>query len=641
MNTFGSLFEVDFLVRTLGRIAHDPDVAITELVANAWDAGASKVDIIVPTEKKNVLVVEDNGHGMTDSQFKERWMTLAYNRIKHQGANVEFPKNGQSSKRQAYGRNGVGRHGLLCFADNYEVKTKRDGSESFYKVGTRSLQNPFYIEEHSVSDSLGQGTRLSVIVERHLPDANKIREILSARFLHDPQFVVSVNGKSVSLPEHSGLVEQATLDVEDGFSVEAFVVDSTKTAKSTLYQGVAFWVNNRLVGVPSWVVGNVSILDGRSRFAKRYAIVIKANNDWTGEIEPDWSGFKNSQLIQTLRNVVCAYANKMFDKLSANFIEESSEDALVRNREQFKELSTLGRLEVAAFTQELVKQQPTINPETLSLAVQAVINLEKSRSGTALLEKLTRLDDSDIDGLDKLLGQWSIRDALSVLDEIDHRLAVIVAIDKLSSEVSTDELHTLHPLVTQARWLFGPEFDSHEYASNVTLKSVAQKVLKKESDTAAFNNPRQRPDLVIMAESTYSIVGTETFDSQDQSLSRIQDVLIIELKKGASKIGRDEMNQADGYIQDFMGSGLMDGTPNFRAFVVGYEIDDKTMRFKEIKDEGGVLRARITATTYGQLTRSANQRLFKLKDKIPARYDEVTGVDLMTKVMQTPSQSSL
>ncbi|MEQ1638733.1 MAG: ATP-binding protein [Methylococcales bacterium] len=640
MDTFSSLFEEDYLVRTLGRIAHDPEIAITELVANAWDAGASKVDIIVPTEKNNALVISDDGHGMTDNQFKARWMKLGYNRIKHQGNDVEFPAERSGGKRKAYGRNGVGRHGLICFSDNYEVNTKSKGIESIYKVGTRNLQNPFYIESSVFNNSAGNGTRLSVNVERHLPDADKIREILSARFLHDPQFVVSVNGKSVSLPEHSGLVERATLTVKDSLTVEAFVVDSTKTAQSTLYQGVAFWVNNRLVGVPSWIVGNLSILDGRSRFAKRYAIVIKANNDWISEVEPDWSRFKTTELVRLLQEAVCDFANKMFEKLSANFIEESSEDALVRNREQFKELSTLGRLEVTAFTQELVKQQPTINPETLSLAVQAVINLEKSRSGTALLEKLTKLDESDIDGLDKLLGQWSIRDALSVLDEIDHRLSVIVAIEKLCGDAMTDELHTLHPLVTQARWLFGPEFDSNEYASNVTLQSAAKKIFNKDSEPTVFKNSRQRPDIVIMADATYSIVGTETFDSHDQNLTKIQDVLIIELKKGKSKIGRDEMNQADGYVQDFIGSGLMDGTPLIRAFVVGYEVDDKTLKIKESK-VGDVLRGRVTATTYGQLIRSANHRLFKLKDKIPTRYDEVTGGDLMTKVMQTPSQSSL
>lgn len=641
MDEFSSLFEEDYLVRTLGRIAHDPYIAITELVANAWDAGASKVDITVPTEKNNSLVISDNGHGMTDQQFKERWMTLGYNRLKHQSSDVEFPEGVLGNKRKAYGRNGVGRHGLICFANSYEVRTRRNGIESIYDVGTQSKQNPFFIKTSKSHKSSGNGTRLSVVVEKHLPDADQIREILSARFLHDPQFVVSVNGKSVSLPEHSGLVDRATLTIRDNWKVEAFVVDSTKTAQSTLYQGVAFWVNNRLVGIPSWVVGNTSILDGRSRFAKRYAIVIKACNDWTSEIEPDWSRFKSTELVKLLQESVCGYANKMFDVLSANFIEENSEEALVRNREQFKELSTLGRLEVTTFTQELVKQQPTIHPETLAIAVQAVINLEKSRSGTALLEKLTKLDDSDIEGLDQLLGQWSIRDALSVLDEIDHRLSVIVAIEKLCGEASTDELHTLHPLVTQARWLFGPEFDSNEYASNVTLRTAAQKIFKKESEATTFKSPRQRPDIVIMANATYSIVGTEVFDRDDQNLTRVQDVLIIELKKGKFKIGREEMNQADGYVQDFLSSGLMDGTPMFRAFVVGHEVDEKTMREKTINGDGGVLRAKIQAVTYNQLTRSANKRLFKLKEKIPSRYDEVTGGDLMAKVMSTPSQSDL
>src|ERR1700691_5366525 len=86
-----SLFEEDYLLRTLGRIAHDPEVALTELVANAWDAGASLVDIVIPTEKHNTLTIADDGHGMTSPQFKDRWMTLGYDRVRHQGQNVEFP----------------------------------------------------------------------------------------------------------------------------------------------------------------------------------------------------------------------------------------------------------------------------------------------------------------------------------------------------------------------------------------------------------------------------------------------------------------------------------------------------------------------------------------------------------------------
>jgi len=637
---FGSLFEEDYLLRTLGHIAHDSDVALTELVANAWDAGASSVDITIPPEKQNALVVVDDGHGMSADQFKNRWMMLAYDRARHQGQNVEFPSERKDWKRRAYGRNGVGRHGMLCFADRYEVETWREGKGARFDVSTHSQHTPFKIESESTFKRSGHGTRLSVVVERHIPDADRIREIISVRFLHDPQFVVRVNGQSISLPEHSGLIERTVLQITDTLGVEAFVVDSTKTARSTLYQGIAFWVNNRLVGTPGWIVGNTAVLDGRARFAKRYAIVVRAGAEWIPEVEDDWARFKPSDAVKALNEAVCRYALGMFEKLSANFVEESSEDALVRNREQYKELSTLGRIEVASFTQDLVKQHPTINPETLAVAVQAVINLEKSRSGAALLEKLTQLDESDLDGLDRLLSQWTVRDALSVLDEIDHRLAVIVAIDKLCGDPNTDELHSLHPLVTQARWLFGPEFDSHEYASNVTLRNAAEKVFGKKPGAAAFKNARQRPDLVVMADSTYSIVGTEVFDSYDQNLTKIQDVLIIELKKGKSAIGREEMNQADGYVQDFLSSGAMDGTPMFRAYVVGYEIQSKTSKEKEIKEDG-VLRGRVVATTYGQLTRSAHQRFFKLKEKIPTRYDDISGVDLMTKVMQTPTQAPL
>ena len=68
-----SLFEDDYLLRELGQVAHVPQVALTELVANAWDAGATRVGLILPSEIGGTLTVTDNGHGMTPAQFKKRW----------------------------------------------------------------------------------------------------------------------------------------------------------------------------------------------------------------------------------------------------------------------------------------------------------------------------------------------------------------------------------------------------------------------------------------------------------------------------------------------------------------------------------------------------------------------------------------
>ena len=81
----GSLFEEDYLVRTLGELSHKADVALTELVANAWDAGASRVEITIPDKHDEMLIVQDNGTGLIKDEFYTRWMKLGYNRLKHQG----------------------------------------------------------------------------------------------------------------------------------------------------------------------------------------------------------------------------------------------------------------------------------------------------------------------------------------------------------------------------------------------------------------------------------------------------------------------------------------------------------------------------------------------------------------------------
>ncbi|WP_064039115.1 ATP-binding protein [Methylomonas koyamae] len=147
-----SLFEEDYLLRELGSVAHVPHVALTELVANAWDAGASRVNLQIPEKIGDNLTVQDDGHGMSTEQFAKRWMTLRYNRLKHQGDDVEFPSGRSGRQRKAYGRNGVGRHGLLCFSDEYSVETWRDGILSQFVVGTDPARVLLYcVKKKSVS----------------------------------------------------------------------------------------------------------------------------------------------------------------------------------------------------------------------------------------------------------------------------------------------------------------------------------------------------------------------------------------------------------------------------------------------------------------------------------------------------------
>jgi len=633
-----SLFEEDYLLRELGPVAHVPQVALTELVANAWDAGATKVDLFLPEETGGTLTVVDNGHGMTPEHFLKRWMTLRYDRLKHQGSRVEFPQHQQHRPRKAYGRNGVGRHGLLCFSDEYQVDTWRDGVLSTFVVGTETGPSPFVLRNQEFGDREGSGTRLSVSVSRKLPDPKEILTVLAARFIHDPEFQICVNGLSLNLSRLEGNVTEHTIALSEGRSATVIVIDSTRLNHSSIHQGVAFWVDRRLVGDPSWAIGQVANFDGRTRFAKRYKVIV----DTTGfddHVQVDWTGFRSTLAVDELFNATAEHVAQVAKDLAAEVVEATSEDALIQNRSELKSLGQGAQLEVSEFTKAVAQAHPTISPDFLATVVKAVINLEKSKSGAALLQRLAELSPADIEGLDSLLADWSVKDALRVLDEIDDRLSVIEVISRLAHDPDTDELHTLHPLILRSRWLFGPEYESMEYCSNSTLKSVSARLWGHHS--ASFINEKKRPDIVVLPDRTMvQLTGIEAFDPVDTTMIQMQNILLIELKKGGSKLSRKEVNQADEYVQDIASSGYINGTPFITAWVVGQSVAAGVGTEKLVGDATRQY-GRVRATTYGALVDTANLRLMRLRKSLEERYDNLQTDQLLAKVLSIQEQADL
>jgi hypothetical protein len=162
-----------------------------------------------------------------------------------------------------------------------------------------------------------------------------------------------------------------------------------------------------------------------------------------------------------------------------------------------------------------------------------------------------------------------------------------------------------------------------------------REIFGKRSLDETFQNPRRRTDLMVLADATVSGVATEQFDDQS-GLAVMQQVLLIELKRGALEITREHVHQATDYVEDFLKSGLLDGAPTFKAFVVGHRISEKVEPFREIPP-----RAAIQLATYGQLVRSAHKRLFRLRERLTTRYEEVSGNDLLARILAEPEQMNL
>jgi hypothetical protein len=357
-------------------------------------------------------------------------------------------------------------------------------------------------------------------------------------------------------------------------------------------------------------------------------------------VKEDWTAFAASSTVQELHNAIVGHIEKVAKDLAADFVETSSEDALSQNRTELASLGQGARLEVSEFTKAVAQAHPTVSQDFLATAVKAVIQLEKTKSGAALLQKLASLQVDDIDELDRLLAEWSVKDALRVLDEIDSRLSVIETIRRLSSDPQTDELHTLHPLILRSRWLFGAEFESQEYRSNVTLQTIARELFN--INNAEFINERQRPDIVVLPDKTScQLTGIEQIDPAEPTLAQMQHILLIELKRGGFELTRDEINQADGYVQDIANSRALTGSPYICAWVVGHKIAKNVGTEKKVGDAGGREYGRVRAATFDNLVVTANLRLMKMRDQLASRYTDISDDALLKRVFGQPVQGEM
>ena len=622
-----SLFEEDYLVRSLGSIANDPGIALTELVANAWDAGATEVQVDIPYADGGHLRVSDDGSGMTAAQFAHRWLTLGYNRIKHQGSKTEFPPERASMNRWAFGSAGIGRHGMLCFADRYEVRTWRDGTGHSFVVAARSGPTPFVRERSSriptsAPDSRVHGTVLVAEVKRHFPAVERMRNVLSARFLYDPAFRVEVNGEAVRL-EHLPGKEMREVKVDGHPPIYVTWFDAESTGRTSQHHGIAFWVGGRLVGHPSWNVADQQVLDGRTREAKRLTAIVKADA-YQGEVLSDWTGFKYSEAANGMQEAAAAHAMSFLREYMADRIEETKAAVLGENSADLEELGPRVQHEAAEFVETMARQDPLLGRASLSIAIQALIRLEQTRSGRALLQKLITMEPADIDGLHRLLDEWSVQDALAVLDEIDRRIRTVEAIEKLCGDPGVHETKTLHPLVTNARWLFGPEYESPLYASNVTIRTALEALFAQRLPAEDFTDPKKRPDLIFLPDATLSAVGLDEWEDGVQ-LVATRKILLLELKRGGDRIGEAARNQALGYVEAVRNSPHLENAPDVEAWVVGAKRDPKVS--SPLRVDGGIVRL----ATYNQLVRSASARLFRLRSHVTERYD-VRGVSLQLQL---------
>ena len=632
------LFEDRFLERHAGAIIGDPAVAIVELVANAWDAWATEVNIIWPEGGPNTgFSIKDNGKGMTEAEFLTRWKTLDYNRTRDNGTESTPPAElSELPPRTAYGRNGKGRHAAFRFGESYQVRTWRNKTAATFEV-RRGTTQPFTIEKVGVENiGDGHGTEVKAIQPtRMLMTPDEAREVIGTRFLADPNFIVTVNGTKVTfedIPEAQR--SEVDIDVQGFGKAHLIIIDTQKADKTTRQHGIAWRVNNRIVGKPGWVgFENERLVDGRSSEAKRFIFIVRA--DFLAEdVLPDWSGFlSDREAWPATRIAVHAKIREHLSAFSADRRRETKNAVRENLGPTVAMLMPVSRDRWNEFVEQVVDNCPSLTLDSVEQVAGVLAKLELASSKYELITRLHEMQPGDLDQLNDLLIDWTVRTAKLALDEIAQRLKLIEELDQKLRDETMEEVGDLQPLFDRSLWVFGPEFESLEFTSNRGMTEVINKIFG-----VTDQGSRLRPDFVMLPDGS---VGFYSRDAHDlgHEVDGVSRLVIAEIKKPGVTIGSNEKQQPWRYVRELIEKGLVTSGTKVTCYVLGSSVDPTEVD-DETKKNGQVL---IRAMTYSTFVKRAEKRMLGLRDKLrDAPFLKEHGIDPEVYMQaQQPRQGKL
>lgn len=599
-------FDRGFLKDHAGQVITEARVAIIELIANAYDAGAESVDIEWPTDVQQRLSVTDNGTGMTRAEFERRWRTLSYNRIAHQGQLAEFPPGISHGPRPAFGRSGKGRLAPFCFADRYQVETWKEGRSTSARVElVDGGVVPFRCTVESDTEKDGHGTRVWAVAERHLLPLDEVRELIGSKFAVDPSFRIRLNGQAIAILNLRN-IQTAEIEVAPYGTLKVLEIDTTTTDRTARLRGITWWVKKRMVGEPSWddLDGDGAYLDGRTAEARRFSFIVEA--DMLHEhVKHDWTGFHASKQVGEVRRIVHTHVVERLQRLLAGSRREQKRAALHRSRGLLRELPEVSRKTVGAFVDEVIEKCPTISQRDLARTAEVLARMEQSRSGYELLSKLAACSPEDIDTWNELMKIWTATSAEIVLNELHRRLKLIERLQDLVMSSGVDELHDLQPLFERGLWMFGPEFESVDFRSNRTLAEVIGNFL----GGVTSNSPRRRPDFVVLPEGSIGVYAADGYDLSGE-VSGIRKVLVVELKRTGFRLTQREVDQARDYAKEITRAGRVQGDARVEGFVLGSSFEEGLAPLTHGSQ------VTITPMTFESLLARAHARTFHLQRRL-------------------------
>lgn len=538
--------------------------AIAELVANAWDADATKVWVDLPLNQpiteESKIVVRDNGNGMTFEDIRDLYLVVGRDRRANEG-------NYTLGGRRAMGRKGIGKLAGFGIAQLVQVYTVKEGLftgfqmdyEKITRHGSAQLVEPYYPEvlaDRPVreGDPAEPGTAVVLrrLQVRRAINGEQFRRTMLRRFaVLSSTFEVVLNGEPVRaedmkfefrFPPEGKTVEE----IPGAGQVRWWIGFTPETIKAEEARGVSVLAHGKLAQAPFdfHLTGGV-----QGQHGLQYL---------TGEVEADYLD-EELDLIATDRSSVrwedqralelLAWGQRKLRELLKAWSDGRQEKNLKKLRDttpyldRIEKFPARERRELSVAINRLASIE-TIDDARLRELVELLVKAYENEHFMGLIRALNAADDRAQEEIFRLVEEWDVLEAVATAGVVRGRVEIIRKFRGLI-ESKAPEKPVMQDFLKDHPWLVDPSWQvlRHEGA----LDTVVADHFGLEPTEEAQGG--RRLDFFCLADT--------------------QRTVVVEVKRPGDLVGRDEIRQLEDYV-DFLRRWVEQTTdPRFSRQVEG------------------------------------------------------------------------
>jgi hypothetical protein len=629
------------LVRHLGVQMYSGAVgSVAELIANAWDADATAVEVTIPFDKEwdanSEIVVRDNGTGMGFDECNDKFLLIGLDR---RGKDGDFT----AKNRKVLGRKGLGK--LACFgtAKLIEVRTVKDHWLTHFSLdydeiirtskGALVSDEPYapHVLKDERSPGLDHGT--SIILKRlqlkHRLREDEFRSHMARRFaILADDFRVIVNGKALVREEASFQFRYPEAGVSScelpGLgTVKWWFGFTEKPIPDENARGIVVMARGKMAQAPfffhlsggvygqhgmQYMTGEVHAdsLDDHpdidviatDRASIRWEDPLaKPLLDWgTEKVKSllfDWAGRRSQDKVKSLHLGDTPYIDRI-----KRFPERERKE-IDKAVHQFAS--------IAAITQERFY-------ELVDLFLKAYEN----QQFMDMIRAINALDEVHQDEIFKLFAEWNVLEAVQTAAIVRGRVEIIHKFRQMI-ESGIREKPEMHSILKGNPWLIDPKWDmlEHERAlDTIVIKHFEERVPRSDRG-------RQRLDIFCLGDSARKVV--------------------VEVKRPGEVVGQKEIQQAMDYVfylREWAGQSR-DQTRHatIQGLLIVEKIRPEDRMWRDTAENTDVF-VRTWSELLATAERLYDEFLHLVKSKVPADDPRIQAINRLPAAGTSPTSSA-